>query len=217
MKQFYDPGSDTRGGSGAHEPAGRKYGFQGGTGIEFVGDEGGSTLQVGPVTVPGVYEYREAGGQNAPTHRTEEGYEFTTRVDAEPVEIYLSAWVRPETLQALRNLRNRSEPYPASFKSMRLPTCTLEGLDVHEQGETAGAIRVDISIREIQQGRTEKTQLVVLTQTGGKSTNPSGYENPEQPSYAEDSPGEPTDKLKERKKRLFVWPWNFKRKKDEEQ
>ena len=51
-------------------------------GLEFVstGDENGTPMVIAGVDIGGVYSNTERGGEQAPEHKVEEGFDFTTRV-----------------------------------------------------------------------------------------------------------------------------------------
>lgn len=203
------------GSSGPADSASRKggggaaYGFQGGEGIEFVGGDA-TTMQIGTVMVPGIYDYTESGGQNAPTKRTESGFEFTSYVNAEPLEASFSAYVTPETLEALRALRGRGEPFPVYVRSTRIGQCTLDGLTVYESGDTPGVLDVAIDIREIQQATLGETEIQITTATGTKAGGSGGVTDIEDLSYAiskDDDPEETStaDEVEENRKERKEW------------
>lgn len=137
--------------------------------------ENGTTMQIGSVSVPGIFRARSTGGEVAPNKRTEKGYSFTTRVGSEPVELVFEARVDGQTLNQLRSLRERKDPFPVYVKSMILPSCKLSDLKIIEEGQQPGAYTVTITIEEIQQATTGTTTVQVEGVTGSKSeSNPKG-------------------------------------------
>ena len=90
--------------------------------VEFVPLEGSSNITIGGAYLPGTTEAEQSGGVNAPTKRTEEGYDYTTRVNREAREASIDGWVNSAGLQGLRRLRREKEPFAvAAGHSQFLP------------------------------------------------------------------------------------------------
>lgn len=160
--------------------------------------ENGTTMQVGSVTVPGIYRARSTGGEVAPKKRTEKGYSYSTRVGSEPVEFVFEAKVTANTLNQLRALRDRKEPFSVSVKSMTLTACKLSDLKIIEEGQQPNVYTVTITIEEIQQATTGTSTVQVQGVTGSKTkNNPNGEgssgESPTNPSVAQSETKQTTD------------------------
>ena len=70
--------------------------------VEFVQLTGGPTITIAGASFSGVTEAEQSGGVNAPTKRTEEGYDYTTRVNREARTASFSGWVTSQQLSGLR-------------------------------------------------------------------------------------------------------------------
>lgn len=138
------------------------------TGIEFLYGEG-TSMQIGPVSVPGIYEAGDTGGQSAPEHRVEQGFDFTTRIGPEPVEATFQAYCTGDNLSALQQLREEEDPFPTSVGATAIGECVLENLDWTEHGDYPNAYDVTIQIREVQLASTGTATLRVISDTGTKS------------------------------------------------
>ena len=136
----------------------------------------GTNLQIGPVSVPGVYSVQDTGGQNAPEHRVERDFDWSTRVGPEPVEATYNAWVDGSTLGELKQLREIEDPFPTAVGSSAIGECVLENLDYSEEGETAGAYDAQIEIREVQLASTGTAQLRVVSEETGTKSEAAGKE-----------------------------------------
>lgn len=138
------------------------------TGIEFLNGPG-TAMQIGPVAVPGVYQAGDMGGQSAPEHRVERGFDFTTRVGPDPVEATFQAYCKGNTLSALKQLREIEDPFATSVGPSAIGECVLEDLDWEVMGDYPDAYDVTIKVREIQLASTGTATLRVVSDTGTKT------------------------------------------------
>lgn len=136
-------------------------------GVELL--RSGTSMQIGPVSVPGVYESGDSGGQSAPEHRVERGFDFTTRIGPEPVEGTYRAWCSGDTLSQLQQLREIEDPFPTAVGASAIGECVLEDLNWTVTGDQPLAYDVEITIREVQLASTGTATLKVVSETGTKS------------------------------------------------
>lgn len=144
--------------------------------LEFVdtGDETGVPLVIGGIDVPGTYKESGGAGEQAPEHKVEEGYDFTTRVGPEPVTATFAIKCDAGTLAQLERLRlDRSEPFPVTVGTTQLTACVFDtdGLQHTETGDTWGALDVTVTVREIQQAASGSATVRVDASTGTKTSD----------------------------------------------
>lgn len=108
------------------------------------------TLTIGDMDFKGITEIDESGGSNTTETRTEKGLEFTSRIDPEPVEIDVTAYVPNEQYSNLQRLRDTGEPVEASLGSTALSEAAVESVSIRSSGEQTSHVEADITIREIQ-------------------------------------------------------------------
>lgn len=140
-------------------------------------------MQIGPVSVPGVHQAGDVGGQSAPEHRVERGFDFTTRVGPDPVEATFQAYCTGDTLSGLKQLREIEDPFATSVGPVAIGECVLEDLDWEVMGDYPDAYDVTIKIREIQLASTGTATLRVISDTGTK--NESAGKEGNSPSIAQ--------------------------------
>lgn len=126
-------------------------------------------MSIGPATIPGIYQIEDSGGVTAPEKRVEDGFDFTTRVGPEPIEVSISAWVDGADLGSVKTLRAEREPVPVRVGSVSLGQCVLDDLSVDEEGERYGAYDCTMDLREVQIASTGTATLHVASETGSKS------------------------------------------------
>lgn len=129
----------------------------------------GTSMNIGGVSVPGVYEISDSGGQSAPEKRVERGFDWTTRIGPDPIEATYTARCDGETLDELKQLRRVEDPIAVSVGASAIGECVLDDLDWSESGDQPGAYDVDISIREVQLASTGEAQLRVVDDSGTKT------------------------------------------------
>lgn len=144
--------------------------------VEFIPLGGSSSVSIGGVQVRGYEESERTGAQHAPKHKTESGYEFTTRVGAQAVEVKVTGWVNSSEFAALAQLENRREPIPAMGPNFSLPTATIDRFVDNMPGSAPGAHHVTIDVREVQQASTGTTTLKAVGPTGTKTAEGGGAE-----------------------------------------
>ena len=111
-----DGGSSTSGSTGNRSGAGTGTGASGKIKpVEIIPIAGGSTITIGGARFPGVTEAEQSGGVNAPTKRTEEGYDYTTRVNREARTASFSGWVKAAGLVVLRRETSDTAQRAESF------------------------------------------------------------------------------------------------------
>lgn len=156
-------GSSTGGGSGGGGGGGSYKS------VEFVPIAGGPTVTVGGSQLPGTVEVEQTGGVNAPTKRTEEGYDYTTRVNRAAREATITGWVNADTLTGLKRLRSEKEPFAVVAGVVVLQRATLDDLTERQSGEyKSGVVEVEISIREAFQAQAGTSNVRAFASSGNK-------------------------------------------------
>lgn len=145
-------------------------------GIDFVsaGNSLGVPLVIGSVDVPGTYRESPSTGEQAPNHKVEQGFDFTTRVGPEPVEATFQIKCDTGTYARLDELRrSRSDPFPVTVGTTQLAACvfTSDGLQYEQAGDTWGALDVTVTVREVQQASSGTANVRVDASTGTKTSS----------------------------------------------
>ena len=153
------------GGSGGGSGGGGSY-----ESVEFVPITGGPTVTIGGAILPGTVQIEQSGGVNAPTKRTEEGYDYTTRVNREARKATISGWVNADVLSGLKRLRSEKEPVAVVAGVVVLQRATLDDLTEKQSGETkSGAVEVQVDIREAFQAQSGTSNVRAFATSGKKS------------------------------------------------
>ena len=138
--------------------------------VEFIPIEGGSNITIGGAQLPGTVELDETGGVNAPTKRTEEGYDYTTRVNREAREATISGWANSGEISGLKRLRAEKEPFAVSAGIVLLQRATLEDLRTTRPQDTkSGAVKVEVTVREAFQAQAGTSTVQAFATSGKKS------------------------------------------------
>lgn len=124
-----------------------------------------STVTIGGVVIAAT-EISDGGGWNAPSKRTEEGFEYQSYVRAEPLEASVQGWIRTEDYRALENLRESGEPFSASVGKVSLKKAKLNSLDRTQQQGTSSHLKVSVTVSEIQEARIETAEISIETESG---------------------------------------------------
>jgi len=149
---------DTGGGGGAAEP------------VEFVPLAGGSSITIGGASLRGTTEAEQSGGVNAPTKRTEEGYDYTTRVNREARKASFSGWVLGAELAGLRSLRDKKEPFAVAAGHVVMQRAVLDDLtSTAPKDAKGGAYEVEVDVREVFQAQAGTSNIKAFASTGKKS------------------------------------------------
>ena len=166
-----DGGSSTSGSTGNRSGAGTGTGASGKIKpVEIIPIAGGSTITIGGARFPGVTEAEQSGGVNAPTKRTEEGYDYTTRVNREARTASFSGWVKAAGLAALRNLRREKEPFAVAAGHVVMQRAVLEDLqETASQDAQAGAFDVTVEVKEAFQAEAGTSEIKAYASSGKKS------------------------------------------------
>lgn len=126
-----------------------------------------------------VLSIEDRGGWNAPSKRSERGFEYDSYIDAEPVEVTIEALVERERYEELSEIRNQSTPIDgASIGQVVLQRAKLDALETVNESIPENLVRVSIQLSEIQEAKTE-TATVQLDldneqATAAEDTDPSG-------------------------------------------
>ena len=138
--------------------------------VEFVPISGASSIIIGGAQLPGTVELDETGGVNAPTKRTEEGYDYTTRVNREAREATITGWANSGEIAGLKRLRAEKEPFAVSAGIVLLQRAVLEDLRTTRPQDTkSGAVKVEVTVREAFQAQSGTSNVVAYASSGKKS------------------------------------------------
>jgi len=150
-----------------------------------------SIVTVGDVVLKGAIRGEESGGWNAPEKTAETGFAYSSFVDREPIEATVEGWIDDEQYQALDQLRNAGEPFPASIDHVTLPTAKLNDMTVEREGRIKSHRWVSIEIAEVRETTLDEVSLVI---TAEENTYSSASENAD-PSiaYSQEDPDDPAD------------------------
>lgn len=122
------------------------------------------------IVLSGVTRVEGGGGWNAPSKRTEEGYEYDSYVEAEPLEAQAEAWVDDVELRQLQGLRESSDPFPASIDHVNVPLAKLADLSIESEGRTKSHRKVTLQLVEIRQASVGTTEISISTPAGDMGT-----------------------------------------------
>lgn len=166
-----DGGSSTSGSTGNRSGAGTGTGSNSRVKpVEIVPIAGSSSITIGGARFPGATQAEQSGGVNAPTKRTEEGYDYTTRVNREARTASFSGWVKAAGLAALRRLRREKEPFAVSAGHVVMQRAVLEDLqETAPEDAQAGAFEVTVEIKEAFQAQAGTSEVVAFASSGKKS------------------------------------------------
>jgi len=123
------------------------------------------------IVLSGVTRVEGRGGWNAPSKRTDEGYEYDSYVESDPLETQIEAWVDDVELQQLQRLRESSDPFPASVDHVSVPLAKLEDLSVESQGRRKSHRKATIQLGEIRQATVGTTEISISTPAGDMGTS----------------------------------------------
>ena len=151
------PNVDAGAGGGQAEP------------VEFVPLTGGSSIKIGGASLQGTTEAEQSGGVNAPTKRTEEGYDYTTRVNREARTASFSGWVTRTQLLGLRSLRDEKEPFAVAAGHVVIRRAVLDDLTTTAPKDVkGGAYEVQVDVREVFQAQAGTSKMKAFASTGKK-------------------------------------------------
>lgn len=135
-----------------------------------------------------VQNAEESGGWNAPEKRTEQGFEYDSYSNAEPIEARFDTWISEEVYEELDALRDDNEPFSASIGHVVLPAAKLVDLSVTEESSVSSHRRATIEIREVQEAETDEADLQVEVEDG-ELNSPAEDSNPSFAQSGDDDSG----------------------------
>lgn len=149
-------------------------------------------MQVGGVYLEGIFNVSEQGGMQAPSKKTEQGFDYSTFVESEPVALSVEAWVTEAEYEELADLRTAG-PFSVNIELIYLYPCKLENLKVKAEAEKTSHYKVTIDVKEIRQPQTD-TASITIESPGGSSSSSSDIEDaslvqPSEESSSNDSGG----------------------------
>ena len=137
--------------------------------VEFVPLVGGSSITIGGASLQGTTQAEQSGGVNAPTKRTEEGYDYTTRVNREARTASFSGWVTDKQLAELRSLRDEKEPFAVAAGHVVIQRAVLDNLTTTAPKDVkGGAYEVEVDVREVFQAQAGTSNIKAFASTGEK-------------------------------------------------
>lgn len=148
---------------------------------DFASSESPPPVTVDKISIPAVVEVTDTGGMNAPQKRTEQGFDWSSYVDSQPLEVSVQAWVEDSDYSRFTALRDRTEPVPVSIGQVSLKTAVIENLEVTNRSSEKSHYEISFTIREVRQSSTDTTTLTVQTGNG----NASSSSTTERPSFVQ--------------------------------
>jgi len=137
------------------------------------GGGGGTSLRVGPVILENAIKVNESGGINAPSKRTEEGFDWTTKVHAERRTAEFEAWAELDDVTSITSLRDSSEPISVAFDFVTMGKCKIDDLNIDHEAAHPEHVYVRISVSEVYTPSTETAILRVSSSDGSvRSSGP---------------------------------------------
>ncbi|PSP87437.1 hypothetical protein BRC90_10810 [Halobacteriales archaeon QS_4_69_34] len=131
----------------------------------------GETMIIGDVELEGVTMAEQSGGQNAPTKKTEKGYDYTSSTGRESLQATFEVTLNPVKLTRLAALRNEQEPIMVSIGIVSFPKATIDDIRIRDEAEIKSHYDVQIDVREVREALTGAATLQVETE------NPLSREN----------------------------------------
>lgn len=128
------------------------------------------TVTIGDIVLKGATSVEDSGGWQTAEKRTEEGYDYQTRVRAEPLEASIEAWVAKDDLPELRELRQQREPVPASVGTVSISRVAVEDLSVENEPSPTNKERVTVELREQVEATIESAEINIETEAGSLGT-----------------------------------------------
>jgi|GEM_PF-4257130 len=133
----------------------------------------GTSLRVGPVILENAVKVNESGGINAPSKRTEEGFDWTTKVHAEPRTAEFEAWAEVNDVTSITALRDSGEPISVAFDFVTMGKCKLDDLNIDHERDHPEHVFVRVRVTEVYTPSTETAILRVSSSDGSvRSSGP---------------------------------------------
>jgi len=129
------------------------------------------TVTIDNIVLSGVTRVEGSGGWNAPSKRTEQGFQYDSYVAAEPLEAQVEAWMTDSGLRQLQQLRESSEPFSASVDRVSVTRAKLENLSVVREGGTDSHRKVTIQLAEVREASVGTTEISISTPSGDMGTS----------------------------------------------
>ena len=127
------------------------------------------TVTIGDIVLSGVTNLSDSGGWQTSEKRVEKGFDFESYVDPEPIEESIEAWVKKEDIGEVRDLREQSQPFPASVGSLSIPRASLKSLDVTDE-RRPNHLKVSLTIKQITEAEVGSAEINIETESGSMGT-----------------------------------------------
>ena len=138
--------------------------------VDGGGTESAERVTIGDIVLSGVTNVDGSGGWNAPSKTTEEGFEYDSYVETEPLSASIEAWVDDAELRELKRLRDSAEPFPASVDHVSLDLAKLDDLQVNREGRIKSHRKVTLKLSEVREARLGTTEISISTPSGDMGT-----------------------------------------------
>jgi len=148
-------------------------------------------VTIDDIVLSGVIRVEGSGGWNAPSKTVEQGFDYDTYVEADPLEGQIEAWVDDSELRRLKRLRESSEPFPASVDHVILNRAKLDDLSVEREGNIKSHRKATIVLSEVREARVGTTEVSIATPFGNIGT--AAEDTSRSIVYPQDDDSETTD------------------------
>lgn len=122
------------------------------------------------IDVPNVTSVDDSGAWDAPEQAVEQGFDYSSYNQSEPLQVTFEAQVTSEDRATLVELRDGTEPFAASVDQVVLPSAKLTRLDTSREASSPSHYRVTIDIEEVREATLETTELSIESNSGDLSS-----------------------------------------------
>jgi hypothetical protein len=134
---------------------------------------------IGSVDIPGVTKADSSGGWDVQERTVDRSDNYQTFNQRRPVEITFEAWVKQDTYESLRDLRDGDpEAIGVSLGTYELPEAQLMDIQITQEAQSRSHLRVSGSVKEVFFAGVESSEIVVETEPadagGGEPSVASG-------------------------------------------
>lgn len=128
-------------------------------------------VSAGDIDFQHVTRLEDSGAWDAPEQRTEQGFDYSSYNQREPIEATFEAWVTPQQRESLTELREATEPFAASLGPMAISAAKLTRLDTNLEASTPSHFRVTIDVEEVREAQLETAELSIDSPAGAMSSS----------------------------------------------
>lgn len=135
------------------------------------------------IDVAGVTRVEDSGAWDAPDQRVEQGFDYSSHNQREPITATFEAQVTPEQRATLTELREGTEPFAASIDQLALNAAKLTRLDTNREANRQSHYQLTIEIEEVREASLETAELSIDSGSGDLSSSSenadASYQQPE--------------------------------------